>query len=136
MRATEVERAAVEREQAGLRQRPAEPGRRQAEGRWRRYRDYLLRRNLLRKVRPNPGMDRVARGQHADWAWALAQDIGHGSSERARPRPSAPANQLGGESQVTLTPKHNLGPLHQGLGDRRQPRYSILADADDGQPPR
>ena len=54
MRADEIERSAMQREQSGLRQRPAEPRRGQAEGRRRRHDVHLARIDVARQHAPTP----------------------------------------------------------------------------------
>ncbi len=119
MRANQIERAAIEREQGGFCERPAEPRRGKAERRRRRHGHHFRRWHLARELRPNPVVEGVAGGEHADALWALAQHFRHCAPERARPRPGASVNKRGSQREMALPPKYDLGALDQSPGGGR-----------------
>ena len=136
MRADEIERAAMQREQHGFRQRPAEPRRGQAERRRRRHNDHLLRIDVSRQHRADAVVKRIAGGEHADLPAAIAQHLVGRAVERARPRPRRAANERSGKAEVAPAAEHDLGGADQPARRRAQALDAVLADADDGQPAR
>ena len=112
MRAHEIERAAMQRDERRLRQRPAEPRGGEAEGRRRRHDQHLLRIDLPRQHRADAVHERIAGGEHADLrgraapaprATAPSNGDGHG---RAAPRISGAAS-----ARWRLPPNTNSAPL-------------------------
>ncbi len=128
--------AAVHREQHGLRQRPAEPRRGEAEGRRRRHDDHLARIDVARQHRADAVVERIARGEHADLPAAMAQHFVGGAIERARPRPRRAANERRREAKMPPAAEHDFGRADQPARHRAQALDAVLADADDGQPAR
>ena len=137
MRADEIERAAVQRQQHRLRQRPAEPRRGEAEGRRRRHHDHLAR---IDRAAPAPrrrrsGTDRRTPARRpggrdgcSTSSAAPSNGLGHGRaaprmSGAARPRCRRPPNTI---SAAPISPR----------AAGAQALDAILADADDGQPAR
>src|SRR5580692_2224609 len=109
MRAYEIERAAVYREQHRFRQRPAEPGRREAESRRRWHHDHLARVNRVRQHRANAIVEGVARREHADLPATMMQHLVSGAFERGGPRARRAANKRCGETEMTPSAEHDLG---------------------------
>ena len=119
----------------GVRQRPAEPRRGQAERRRRRHDNHLGRASMRRSdQRTDAVVKGIAGGQHADLAAAMRQHLVGGTVERARPRPRRAANERRRKAEVALAAEHDFGRADQGTGDRGQALDTVLADADDGQP--
>ena len=136
MRAHQIERAAVYRNERGLRLRPAEAGGGQAEGRRRRDHGHLTGIDAAGERRADAIVERVARGEHADLAAAMMQDFVGGGVERARPRPRRAANERRREAEMAPAAKHDFGRADQPARHRAQALDAVLADADDGQPAR
>lgn len=119
MRANEVERAAIERQQGGFCEWPAKPCRGKAKRRWRRHSHHFGRGHLACKLRPNSIKEGVARGEDADPFWAFAQHIGYGAPKRGGPNSRSSMDQGGSQSQMALSAEYNLGALDQGPGGGR-----------------
>ena len=136
MRAHEIERAAVQRDERRLRQRPAEPRRGQAEGRRRRHAPRIsCGRDVARQHRADAVVERIAGGEHADLPAAMRQHLLDGALERARPWPRRAADQRrrerrDGACRRTRSRRRAMSPRAAGL----KPVDAVLADADDGQP--
>ena len=109
-----LERAPVQGHLGGVWQGPAQPGSRQAERRWRRHSYHFGWRYLACKLRPNPIVEGVARGEHADPFGAFAQHIGYGAPKWGGPSSRSSMDQGAGQGQMPLSAEYNLGALDQG----------------------
>ena len=127
MRADQIERAAVQRQQHRLRQRPAEPRRGQRKGRRRRHDDHLARIDVPRQHRADAVVERIAGREHADLPAAMAQDFFGRAVERARPWPRSAANERRRQrrdaaGRRTRSPLPRSGRAPPGSAPRRHPR--------------
>src|SRR5271168_204762 len=87
MRPYQIERAAMHREQFRLRQRPAEPRRRETERGGCRHNDHFAGIDTARQYRANAVVKRIAGRQYANLPAAMAEYFVGGAGKRRRPWP-------------------------------------------------
>ena len=113
---------------------PAEPCRREAEGRRRGHHQHFCRVDVAREHRSDAVEKRIAGGEHADVAAAMGENVFDRTLERARPGVRVSANERGRERKMAFAAEYDFGGGNQPACRRAQPLDSVLADADDGQP--
>ena len=78
--------------------------------------------------------ERIAGGEHADLLAALCQHLAHLRIERARPCAAFAAGDRRDQRQMALAAEDDIGLGDAPLGLVAETRYTVLADADDGEP--
>lgn len=76
----------------------------------------------------------IARGEHADGTPGERRDLGHAGVERRWPLMRFALDKRTGEFEVALAAEHELGGSNGALGLVAETRYTVFADADDGEP--
>lgn len=97
----------MQRNSLDILQRPAQPRRRQTEGRWRRVDIDLTRRKMARKGSTNAVKRRVSGCEHA---YVLAASRKNGvDAEGCGPRVTLAMNEAASKLQVALSAEHMCG---------------------------
>lgn len=126
----------MQRQQHRVRQRPTESCRGQTEGRWRRQDNHFAGIDAAREHRPDAVMKRIAGGEHADLAPAVAADFVGGAIKGTRPSACRAANKGRRKRKMTPTAEDDVGSANQRAGCRTQTIDPVFAYTDDGQPAR
>ena len=107
--------------------RPAEPGRREAEGRDGRKNQDLVARHGTRQRDANAIMHGIAGRQHGNGPSAPAQDLFDRQPQRRRPGRSLCSDGFWQHGEVPLAADNQLGRLDQTAAQCRQFRPAALA---------